>query len=298
MRITIIILLVSYNLCFSQSTETLDKVIVNCIMTNFKNYRFDIRKDLLDFESRLIEKKYLFDNSGESYLKLYSQIEKVGDVEIFRDYNYSSIDSVPMTEFTKCYDKELISKSTSPFKNLFSEFDKINPTEISPGLAAKIILRSFGPKDYELESVRLYSLYTFYKTSLNDKGLSETLPTIENEDLFINYTNKTLTINHWQNDSISLNGQITEKVKLNVKIREFLHQRVDSTILVINYNTSRKVLYSDFLIVLDIINREINNVNDSIAMNTFDHVYSELSENEKYSIKVRHPIRTNFDVIE
>jgi|GEM_PF-3637696 len=119
--------------------------------------------ELDDFESYLIEKNYMEDNSGESYLVMFEYLESQGDFCVTRVRDNS-------LELEKKGIKECLKIIFETFMHEFS-----NPKEIAPlSILAKdipvtekahFLINTLGKKGFENSINKYVSLMIFFKTA-------------------------------------------------------------------------------------------------------------------------------------
>lgn len=216
-----------------------------------------LRQELVALEDYFIERGLLFDKSGAAYKVAFQKIVHENDLTFSMDTTFQLLSSVDMEIFLSCYYKMLtpqeLSQATIQHYEAFTLISENVDAEITPGIVAQRIIDNLSEEDFELEFLKISSLYTFYTIS------SPAIPNVFGElgsDVIKDI--KTITVSLTEDDQILLDNYLLEGKDLEQNLYDFLLK--DPERRGIEFSTNRNTSYQFYL--------EINKI--------FDKVYERL----------------------
>ena len=146
---------------------SIEREIWTCVVDNYKNYKIDIEAELLEYERYLIDKKYLKNSDGESYIAIYKELASKNDNTILiQSYDQFKCIKIPMSRFSDCYRQyqNRILRSDQPLAKYYTLVGE-NKRCVTPGKCAELLLSVMLKEDFNNHLFKMYSLYSLLMTS-------------------------------------------------------------------------------------------------------------------------------------
>ena len=157
------------SLCLSQDVQKTENEIWSCVKNNYKNYSIDIEQELIDYQQFLVNKSYLKDTTGASFILIYQNIAKENDnLILINSYDQFKTIGINQENFSGCYirNRERIVESNHPFKKYYEFLDnKLGGNSQQLSQVSKLLLKKMIESDFDSKVFRYYSLYTLLMTS-------------------------------------------------------------------------------------------------------------------------------------
>lgn len=278
----LIITFFSFVFGFSQNRK-IEKIYNDCYFNSMPENGREVKNLYKNYETLLISKKILKNNSGTSYFNL---LKKVMSGEfIDNKTNFSLIDSINNLKYsnlihfnTKCTEKI---KSLSEYKksNTYLLEQRMNSIkeDFSAEKATQIFLKTFNEKDFEIDYYKLRVLLLIERTNSLRKLKGE-IPKYSKERI-----NNSLKINLSKGNIISINGTETSKIEFKRIIENYLIENKKESL--ININTSRDAQYGEYIKLIENLNSVIEQIKNKISLEFYNKEYKSLTKTEKEKIE-------------
>lgn len=281
----LIISFLSFTFSFSQDRK-IEEIYNDCYFNSMPENGKEVKKLYKNYESLLISRKVLKNNSGKSYFNLF---KKVTSGEFIDDKtNYSLIDSVNKLNYSNLIHSNL--KCTEKIKAL-SDYKKSNTYLLEQRMdsikedfniekAYEIFLKTMSEKDFEIDYYKLRVLLLIEKTNYEIPKYSE-----ERID-------KSLKISLSNENIVSINGVKKSKAEFQQTIENYLISNKKESL--ISINSSRGALYSEYLKLTEDIHFVIEKVRNRISVEFYNKKFKELTKAEKEKIEKNYSFETYY----
>ncbi|WP_299066124.1 hypothetical protein [uncultured Polaribacter sp.] len=278
----LIITFFSFVFGFSQNRK-IEKIYNDCYFNSMPENGREVKNLYKNYETLLISKKILKNNSGTSYFNLFKKV--MSGEFIDNKTNFSLIDSINNLKYsnlihfnTKCTEKI---KSLSEYKKsntylLEQRMDSIKQ-DFSAEKATQIFLKTFNEKDFEIDYYKLRVLLLIERTNSLRKLKGE-IPKYSKERI-----NNSLKINLSKGNIISINGTETSKIEFKRIIENYLIENKKESL--ININTSRDAQYGEYIKLIENLNSVIEQIKNKISLEFYNKEYKSLTKTEKEKIE-------------
>lgn len=278
----LIITFFSFVFGFSQNRK-IEKIYNDCYFNSMPENGREVKNLYKNYETLLISKKILKNNSGTSYFNLFKKV--MSGEFIDNKTNFSLIDSINNLKYsnlihfnTKCTEKI---KSLSEYKKsntylLEQRMDSIKE-DFSAEKATQIFLKTFNEKDFEIDYYKLRVLLLIERTNSLRKLKGE-IPKYSKERI-----NNSLKINLSKVNIISINGTETSKIEFKRIIENYLIENKKESL--ININTSRDAQYGEYIKLIENLNSVIEQIKNKISLEFYNKEYKSLTKTEKEKIE-------------
>jgi biopolymer transport protein ExbD len=244
--------------------------------------------DILEFEKELISQKILDDGSGKSYIQLLEKIRDGNDISVIIPENQKNI--LITQEISDCQ-KKIFNSTEYPNSKIYKineHFKKISETKnISVFNVVDGVLRILKAEDFEIPYYKLsaFKMLSVHNTEL---GIQEKLP---NETKYIKETDykNSITIGFNLKNEIIINDKAFNKSEFQTKINEYLQNKKDKSVFIIQ--SSRSTLYRVYENTIYLLEQEIMKLRNEYSQKEYKLNYNELKAENKSKVKKIYPKR-------
>jgi len=273
---------------FGQSNETLECILFDCLVENFKDKGINIKYELNELENYLIKNKLIESSSGEAYFNFYKKVEESNDFPVILDKErFSKISNVNLQ---KSYSNDCLEKifelnpeeiKTSKFYKLYLINQGTNiDSELSLSNIAKNITSILTPKDLETPYYRASLLLSIIHISQLESGFESKVIIKENN-------NPELSIKISSENKIFIGNKEISIEELKTKLEEFILTNKNKNQII--FSSEKEARYSFYIKVQECIMDVYRKVRESESKKIFKKSFQDLSENEKNEILSTYP---------
>lgn len=297
--------------------------VFDCLVRTFEEMGFDLRQELADFEDHLIETGVLADKTGESYFRVFKDLDKTGKFNFtFQHSIHDSIKSKTKSlDYgsinTECADLLKNFHKDKKYKNsrlyqlqvVIDSFRITNNYDLS-GLIQKILKR-LGPKDFNHEYYKMYTLFMLSVVAHFDSEMLIELPpwkeltfpeNMESRNLLIVHVTDnedTCTINDRKIYIESLVTTIIKYIKSDPKdtsMPELKPVRIDligdcyQSQLVISLSNERSTRYDTYIKAFELLKTAYSKARDEKSIDYFGLKFDKLSQQQQDAISLLIPM--------
>lgn len=280
---------------FSQNdpleTET---AVMNCFYNNLPDQGKEFKSALQKAEQKLIDKNYLKDTTGESYVTLYKNLENLVDNELGQlgmIHQFMSIQrNMNLEENTKCMERILSSSEfeTSKLNQFLQYSETLVGANVDYLAVANKIFTILDAKDFEHDYYRMTTLIMIETMNMVDTHHLE-LPSHEEETYTKEELDSAIKIEINEKGQLFVYGKKIPLTELRKKVINYLKEYKSKNVILLGY--SLKTNYKDFISVQNEVIAGYNAVRNELAQEKYNRSFDELKEDERKKIKDIYPLR-------
>ena len=160
---------------FYAQTNKYEKVALDCTIKIFKSKDIDFNKEMWEYEKYLIDKGYIKNSSGESYISFFEKVLSINAIPATRKENlFNKLSGFNFNEF--CFEREMLSfkrdskeLEASKFYHFIIKVNKIPDSKKYFSSLANAVLETFDSKDFENSLIKNVLLMNI-ALGANDSG--------------------------------------------------------------------------------------------------------------------------------
>ena len=277
-----------------QHTNQVETILLDCLMESYQSEGVDIKKQLDEFESYLIENGSLASSSGQAYFDFYNKIVELNDLpaitnseqfeELYKLHpdQYYSLNC--LTRITELDSNEI---KASKFNDLTLAMQNLKTrTNISPSIVAKEITSVLGPSDFDNPYYRSIALLTIANTGNVGTGILTKLPHSKNqEENLEEYASLTILLT--ASDEIFIGQTIVSQKELHSQLKNFILNNESKHL--IHFTTEKGTSYDFYIKIQDFTKEIYSKVREMKSKALYGKSFDTLSDDEKKGIKKIYP---------
>jgi hypothetical protein len=286
-NLLILSILVPLNQVFAQQIPEMFADRVAFCNSNFdKSTASQLRLEFQELENYFIKNGLLKDSSGLSYLSVYKQIAKEGDLKFITDLQLKTMETTDLSILRSCsfvlLSQHEMEELTPRHMALSVEMSNEVGNDISLSKIASIITENLTAKDFDLQYYKLTSLLAFYVISKSYEIVGSLVPTTD----YSKIKNRIL-IELNDKDELTISDTTSSMEEVKNSIYKFLSNDIDNK--AIEVTAMKQSTYAAYVELLDLINEVYTDLRNQKSMQTFGKPLSELSKDELETVKQQIP---------
>ncbi|WP_160129495.1 hypothetical protein [Kordia antarctica] len=274
---------------------------MNCIYSSLPDNGVELITILKKAEQILIEEELLKDGSGESYLKLYKNIEKATDGKLqdlrVAEYIQKMMQKdLDVDNYVNCMQEFMQSPKFLDSKlNKLNKFINLARSETNtPEIKTLVnnMLTVFEATDFEHNYYKYLTfllLDKYNQTDFEIQNIDRSLPKETAPKISASALEQAFKIEMQPEEVLFVNGEKTPRNSLRKKVITYLRKHKSESIISVKYDM--KIPYSFYIVVQNEMVGAFEEVRNELAKQKFNSSFDDLTQEQQEEIKKTYPMK-------